>query len=134
MSVIKRPSFIAFTTIAFALALASGPSLAGDPVSESFGRMLTPHAATASHANVAPGPADPLIAAVVMPLRDGVWPAVRVDPVAESFARLLNHEPNCAAPPVPAGSAVDPLIAAVVRPLLQSNQITVAALARHDSR
>ena len=125
---VNHHPLVASTTVSLALALASAPSLAGDPVRESFDRMLTPHAANAAPHVAATGTADPLIAALVVPLRDGVWPSAHIDPVAESFARMLNHEPSRLAPPIPAGSGVDPLIAAMVWPLLREQQMTVAAL------
>ena len=127
----KPRSFAASASVTLMLALVAAPAFAGDPVQQSFVRMLAPREPIVVPAAAAPAPADPLIAALVVPLRDGVWPVRRVDPVAESFARLFNHESSWATPSAPAGDA-DPLIAAVVQPLLRSSQITVAA--RHAPR
>lgn len=112
--------------IAAVLPLLGAPAHAGDEIQQSFDRMLAPREGRAARAVAPSGPADPLIAAVVVPLRDGVWPAMPADPALASFARLFRHEPNHVAPTVPAGEPADPLIAAVVRPLLQGQQIAVA--------
>lgn len=120
---------LAAAVTAAVLTLVTSPARAGDEVAASFERMLAPHEGVAARAAVAPGPADPLLAAVVVPLRDGVWPAAPVDPVLASFTRLLSHAPNRVAPAVPAGEPADPLIAAVVQPLLRGQQIAVAGRA-----
>lgn len=108
------------TSVALALLLAATPSFATDPVRASFDRMLT-HEPVATAPPAAPqAPADPLIAALVVPLRDGVKQAVPMtDAVAQSFERMLTHSPNWVAPPVPAGLGDDPLLAAMVEPLRQ---------------
>lgn len=110
--------------LALAIALASGPALAADEVRASFDRMLA-HEPTSASAPAALGqPADPLVAALVVPLRDGVQPArafVPADPVFDSFARMFSHQPNRASPALPAGTGPDPLIAVVVRPLLRDH-------------
>lgn len=111
------------------LTLVTSPARAGDEVAASFERMLAPHTGVAAPSIAAPGPVDPLLAALVVPLRDGVWPATPVDPVLASFMRLFSHEPNRVAPAAPAGEPADPLIAAVVQPLLQGQQIAVAGRA-----
>lgn len=112
-----------FGCLAVALAFAASPGFAADPLRDGFDRMLAPRPAAAHAPAVPQGPADPLTAALVAPLRDGVTraPAARPnDPVAESFARMLSHEPHWAAPALPAGTGTDPLIAAVARPLLRA--------------
>jgi hypothetical protein len=118
--------------IALALAFAAASGRAADPVRAGFDRMLTTERASAVAPAVPDGPADPLIAALVVPLRDGatVTSASRAaDPVVESFARMLTHEPNRATPELPQGAWTDPLIAAVVWPLLRSKHYTVAGAA-----
>lgn len=114
--------------VAAALVLASSHSMAFDPLRAGFDRMLADEPVAAQPAAIAAAPADPLVAAIVLPLRDGVWPphAVTGDAVAESFARMLQHEPSRHVPPLPDAAAADPLIAAVVWPLLRSNAYTVA--------
>lgn len=115
--------------VAIALALAAGPGWAADALRDSFDRMLTHESAPAVPTLADREPADPLHAAMVAPLRDGVWPARRTDAVAESFARMLNHEPGRFMPTSPANEEADPLIAAIVRPLLRANLLTATGLA-----
>ncbi|WP_298828087.1 hypothetical protein [uncultured Piscinibacter sp.] len=115
--------------VAIALALAAAPGWAADAVRDSFDRMLSHESAAAAPAVADREPADPLTATMVVPLRDGVWPARRTDAVAESFARMLNHEPGRFMPTSAADEEADPLIAAIVRPLLRANLITAAGLA-----
>jgi hypothetical protein len=94
--------------------------------------MLAVEPASAGAPAVPIGPADPLIAALVVPVREGTT-SIRTnrpsDPVLESFARMLAHEPNWATPALPQGAGADPLIAAVVWPLLRSKHYTVAGVA-----
>ena len=123
--------------VALALAFANSSGAAEDPVRVSFDRMLTHAPAPASAPAGASAAADPLVAALVVPVRDGTrpaGPASATDPVAESFARMFAHEPSRHTPALPESASVDPLIAAVVWPLLRSNQYTVAGgapAARH---
>lgn len=131
-----------------ALALTSLHGQADDEVRRSFDRMLARDAAAAATTAVVSAeappadPADPLVAALVQPLRDGVWPEARpamaaarlADPVVAGFARMLSHEPSTHTPPLPADVGTDPLIAAVVLPLLRERAVTVAGgapIARH---
>lgn len=120
-----------------ALALTSLNGQADDEVRRSFDRMLAHEAAPATQAAPAAAPADPLVAALVVPLRDGVWPrepAADADPVVASFSRMLNHEPSSHVPALPADAGTDPLVAAVVLPLLRERAVTVAGratLTRH---
>jgi len=114
------------TSVALALVLAAAPGFAADLARASFDRMLSHQSAPAARPAIVREPADPLIAALVVPLRDGTWPERTSDAVAESFARMLNHEPSRIASPLPAQAGTDPLIAAVVWPLLRTSQITVA--------
>jgi hypothetical protein len=115
--------------VAAALLVASSPGMAFDSLRAGFDRLLADEPAAVSAAATPAGPADPLLAAMVLPLRDGVAPAQAVagDPVAESFARMLAHAPSRHSPPRPAGEVADPLIAAVVLPLLRANHYTVAS-------
>ena len=122
--------------VALAIAGASGTALAADPVRASFDRMLAVEAAPTLQAAAPRDECDPLVAAIVVPLRDGwagrvpvVTAGPAADPVAEGFARMLNHEPSRFAPTRPEGLGADPLIAAIVLTLLQSHQIEVAASA-----
>jgi hypothetical protein len=117
------------TSVALTLLLAAAPGFAADGVRAGFERMLAREPAAAVHPAAAQELADPLIAAVVVPLRDGWWPERRVDAVVESFARMLNHEPNWITPPLPADAGTDPLITAMVWPLLRANHIAVAGQA-----
>jgi hypothetical protein len=116
--------------VAAALMAASSHSMAFDSLRASFERMLDHEPAAMSAAATPGAPADPLIAAMVLPLRDGVWPvpAVASDPVAQSFARMLAHGPSRHSPARPAAEGADPLIAAVVLPLLRQNYSAVAGL------
>ncbi len=118
-----------------ALALTSLSGQADSEVRGSFDRMLAHDATPATQAAPAAafaGPADPLVAALVVPLRDGVWPAepaADADPVVASFSRMLNHEPSRHVPMLPVDAGTDPLVAAVVLPLLREKAITVARAA-----
>jgi hypothetical protein len=116
--------------VAAALLLASSPGMAFDSLRTSFDRILADEPASVQAAATPAGPADPLLAAMVLPLRDGVRAEQTLagDPVAESFARMLRHEPSRHAPPLPGDAVADPLIAAVVLPLLRSNHYTVASV------
>ena len=108
--------------VAVALALAAGTAncYASDAIEGSFQRMLSHEPASAAVAALA-APADPLIEAMVVPLRDGFrTPLYAVDPVAGGFARMLAHTPNPVSPPVPAGAGVDPLVAAMIEPMRRS--------------
>lgn len=114
--------------VAAALAAASSPGMAFDPLRASVERMLADEPVAARPVAVPAGPADPLLAAIVRPLRDGARPAGAevADPVAASFARMLRHEPSRHVPPLPQDAGVDPLIAVVVLPLLRAHPILVA--------
>jgi hypothetical protein len=117
--------------VVVALALASSSGLAADPVRASFDRMLAHEPMPAGGPAATRGPADPLIAALVVPLRDGEHPsppAAPTDSVTESFARMFNHEPNRTPPAPPESAGADPLIAAVVWPLLRSHSFLVAGV------
>ncbi len=121
---------------AVALAFAAS-SVIADPLHAGFERMLAVEPASAGAPAVPIGPADPLIAALVVPVREGTT-SIRMsrpsDPVLESFARMLAHEPNWAPPALPQGAGADPLIAAVVWPLLRSKHYTVAGAASPERR
>lgn len=136
MSATQQPSWKT-GCFAIALALAGSPGIAADPVRTSFDLMLAHPPVPAGAAPAVNGPADPLIAALVVPLRDGnrrASPAAPADPVAESYARMLGHQPGRFNPALPEGTGVDPLVQAVVWPLLRANQYTVAGTeppARH---
>ncbi|HEX6016924.1 MAG TPA: hypothetical protein VFZ28_02385 [Burkholderiaceae bacterium] len=124
------PSSIGIGCLAAALALAAAPGFAADPLHDSFHRLLAARPAAAHTPAVPLGPADPLTAALVVPLRAGTPRAPAgpsSDAVTESFARMLSHEPNWATPALPAGAGTDPLIATVVRPLLRAPHGTVSA-------
>lgn len=93
---------------------------ADDAVARSFERMLEQRSIPAPAVRPGRAELDPLQAAIVIPLRDGVGrPAASApaDPVLHSFERLFSHVPNPVAPPVPAGLGDDPLMAAMVEPL-----------------
>ncbi|MBK9235086.1 MAG: hypothetical protein IPO19_03085 [Rhodoferax sp.] len=66
---------------------------------------------------------DPLIAAMVEPLRNGTQHTVaqvaKVDLTIGGFDRMLAHSPTSTYPAVPANFGTDPLIAAMVEPLRQ---------------
>jgi hypothetical protein len=91
-----------------------------DPVADSVQRMLD-HSATRAPVARPAEPADPLLAALIQPLRDGGGSAgarsaaVGDDPVRASFDRMLQHAPTALAARVPAGT--DPLVAALIEPL-----------------
>lgn len=110
----------AFAAVALVLLLGTVNCLASDNASESFDRMLAHQPGRGTKVPVAGVDADPLIEAIVIPLREGVQrPVATAVPVAESFARMLAHAPSPIAPSVPANLGPDPLIAAMVEPLRQ---------------
>jgi hypothetical protein len=118
-------------SVALALAFASSSGMTADPVRASFERMLAHEPMLTRAPAETRGPVDPLIAALVVPLRDGTRfasPTVATDPVAESYARMFNHEPNRIAPVLPASAGTDPLIAAIVWPLQRTNSYVVAGV------
>lgn len=116
---------------ALALLLASAGAGA-DALHASFERMLTAAAPSSSSGPVVRTPgveADPLWAAMVLPLRDGLQPgaAPQTDPVMASFTRMFTHEPNRTAPQRPDATDADPLIAAIVRPLHSSSHVVAGS-------
>lgn len=118
---------------AFALLLGTANCLAADGVAESFDRMLAHEPGRVTTATAADGNVDPLMKAMVSPLREGVQSAAApmADPVAESFARMLAHAPSALASPASPNGGADPLISAMVEPLRQwlANGPTTARLA-----
>ncbi len=107
-------------SIALCLAMAAGTCLARDGAAASFERMLSHQPATHQPVTAVQHDADPLVAALVVPLRDGLQrlPMFAAnDPLAQSFARLFAHQPNAIAPALPSGSGPDPLVAALIEPL-----------------
>lgn len=121
--------------LALVIAGAGGASCAADPVRASFDRLLAHEATPTAPAPAAREEHDPLTAALVVPLRDGLQPPARVtitanaaDPVVQSFARLFDHEPSRFTPTRPEGADADPLIAAIVWPLMRTGQVTVAGI------
>jgi len=122
-------------SIALALAMAAGTCLAQDSAAASFERMLSHQPSTHQPVTAAQREADPLVAALVVPLRDGFprLPAFATDdPLAQSFARLFAHQPNAIAPALPSGSGTDPLVAALIEPL-RDGSAAAAAAQRHAS-
>ncbi len=118
--------------VALALGLASTSGIAADLVRASFDRMLALAPMGDRTQAVAVHPADPPLAAEVVPLREGFPPARPIDspePLAESFTRMFNHQPTWTDPALPESASSDPLIAAVVRPLLRTHQHPVASAA-----
>jgi hypothetical protein len=130
---------LAVAGLACAIAGASTASLAADPVRAGFERMLAPQAAPHIGAPATPRePADPLVEAIVAPVREGIGhpAAVRAaiagestDAVARSFARMLDHEPARFTPARPDSADADPLIAAIVWPLLRAQHLSFASAA-----
>ena len=94
---------------------------ATDPVALSFERMLNHTPITSAPAVPANFGTDPLLAAMVEPLRNGtphtVTQVAKVDLTIGGFDRMLAHSPTTATPAVPANFGTDPLIAAMVVPL-----------------
>jgi hypothetical protein len=115
--------------VALALLLGSVNGLAADAVVESFDRLLAHQPGPTKPVITADRDADPLIHAMVIPLRDPVRdsPAALAYPIAESFARMLAHTPGTVAPPLPPHTGPDPLIVAIVEPLRQSLSESAAA-------
>lgn len=110
-----KTSLIAAT---LALLLGSAGALAHDGVAASFERMLTDDRSGVAAVSAPPADGDPLVEAMVVPLRDGVPRRhAQADPVLESFQRMLTHTPNWTAPLAPSGFGPDPLAAALVEPL-----------------
>ena len=93
-------------------------ALAADGVAESFERMLAHQPGHGITATAADRDADPLVQAMVVPLRDG-QPRIlaKTDPVAESFARMLAHQPGTVVLTASSDRDHDPLVAAMVEPL-----------------
>jgi hypothetical protein len=118
---VKHLNASSLAAVAFVLIAGAANCAASEGVLESFERMLTHEPGRGVPLASAQVTADPLVEAMVVPLRDGIRPAPprAADPVAESFARMLAHVPSTHVPPVPAGIGADPLIAAVVEPLRQ---------------
>ncbi|MCK6420603.1 MAG: hypothetical protein L6Q73_06805 [Aquabacterium sp.] len=106
--------------------LATGLAQAQDPVRASFDRMLDHTACTCVAAVPAQASAahDPLLAAMVQPLRDGMpaqavnW--ARHDAAGASFERMLAHVASTHRPLVPQPALEDPLVLALVEPLRES--------------
>ena len=118
------------STLSAALVLFAslGAHAADDSLTQSFDRMLNHTPAASAVASPAGQAADPLIAAMVVPLRDGVAaPRPQHDAVLAGFTRMLQHTPSTHTPAVPASTGVDPLQLAVVEPLRnwQSNSSAV---------
>lgn len=122
----KTRQLLALIALTFAAAAAQA-----DPVMDSFDRMLT-HAAATMATDRPTESADPLVAAMVEPLRDARGTAaVHVaaagrDPIRASFDRMLQHEPTPLAAHVPQGT--DPLVAALIEPLRDGSSPSGATL------
>lgn len=106
--------------------LATGLAQAQDPVRAGFDRMLDHTACTCVAAVPAQASAahDPLLTAMVLPLRDGM-PALAVnwtrqDAAGASFERMLAHEASSHRPAMPQPAMEDPLVLALVEPLRES--------------
>lgn len=120
--------------LALAATLLSPPARA-DAVHEGFDRLLD-HPVTQLSAAHPSGERDPLLGALVEPLRDGRAPAARsadLDParvpddaVGAAFARMLAHAPAPLRAAVPAGT--DPLHAALVEPLRDGHRGSAPAV------
>lgn len=111
---------------AAAALLATGLAQAQDPVRSSFERMLDHTACTCVAAVPAQASAahDPLLAAMVLPLREGM-PALAVnwarqDAAGASFERMLAHVASTHRPLVPQPAMDDPLVLALVEPSRES--------------
>lgn len=129
---VKRLNPLSLAAITLALAAGAANSAASDAVLESFERMLAHEPGRGVPVSTMAAQADPLIEAMVVPLRDGIRraPSPPADPVAESFARMLSHTPSTHVPPVPDGLGADPLVAAMVEPLRQWLADSAAATRR----
>lgn len=102
------------------LALAAGSCFAQDNAAASFERMLSHQPSTHRPVTAAQRDADPLVAAIVVPLRDGAQRTpvfADADPLARSFARMLSHQPSTHQPVTAAQREIDPLVAVLVEPL-----------------
>ena len=108
------------------LTMGAAQAQASDPARASFDRMLDHVASTGVIAVPATFSAgdDPLMAAMVLPLRAGTAPAqpawASQDAAGASFERMLAHLPATHSPARPAAQADDPLVAALVEPLRES--------------
>jgi hypothetical protein len=127
-----RLNTLAQALAVLALAAGAASSAAGDAALNSFERMLAHQPSTHTPPTAAGAGADPLVEAMVVPLRGGVRqvPVRPADPVADSFARMLAHTPSTHVPPVPAGFGADPLVAAMVEPLRRPPTLGVAVAPR----
>ena len=94
---------------------------ATDPVALSFERMLNHTPVTTAPAVPANFGTDPLIAAMVEPLRSGTLhtaaQVAKVDLTIGGFDRMLADSPTSTYLPVPANFVTDPLVSAMVEPL-----------------
>ncbi|MCK6422067.1 MAG: hypothetical protein L6Q73_14335 [Aquabacterium sp.] len=108
------------------LTMGAAQAQASDPARASFDRMLDHVASTGVIAVPATFSAgdDPLMAAMVLPLRAGTAPAqpawASQDAAGASFERMLAHLPATHSPARPAAQADDPLVAALVELLRES--------------
>jgi hypothetical protein len=117
----NRPLQASSFVVALGLLLGAYDGVAADEVAGSFDRMLAHRPAVSAPITAADREKDPLLQAVVIPLRDGVrYAHAKADPIADSFARMLAHTPNRSMPAVPSNLGADPLIAAIVEPLRES--------------
>ena len=84
-------------SIALALAMAAGTCLAQDGAAASFERMLAHQPATHQPVTAAQRDTDPLVAALVVPLRDGIrrQPAL-ADPLVAALIEPLRDGPAAA--------------------------------------
>jgi hypothetical protein len=121
---------VRIASIVAALFAFSPAAFAGDPVVESFDRMLA-HAPSAS-ASVSPDAdrTDPVALAIrtavgKQPAAPRVAWAATEDPALAAFQRMFEHTPTHVPAPIPAADGPDPLIAAVVLPLLRSGHVQV---------
>ncbi len=116
---------------AFVLFASLGAHAADGSLTQSFDRMLGHTPAASAVASPAGQVADPLIAAMVLPLRDGIAaPRPRHDAVLAGFTRMLQHTPSSHTPAVPASVGADPLQLAMVEPLRNgSGQVPALRLA-----
>lgn len=95
-----------------------GAHAADDALTQSFDRMFAHAPASGAVAAPAGQAADPLLAAMVVPLRDGfAAPQPRHDAVLAGFTRMLQHAPSRHTPALPASVGADPLQLAMVEPL-----------------
>jgi len=110
---------------------------------ESFNRMLAQETVPTTQPHATRDERDPLVAAIVVPPREGVPAQERAptiasgspgNPAVQGFARPTKRQPCRFTAERPHGLSTNTPIAAIVLPLMRANQFTVVNVARVTHR